>query len=35
MILSLMKPPYTVTEKKLALVDCISEKIIEIRFNHL
>lgn len=35
MILSMYKPPYTITEKIIALVASISEKIGEINANHL
>jgi Fic family protein len=35
MILSLMKPPYTITEKIMTLVASISEKIGEINATHL
>lgn len=35
MILSSMKPPYTITDKTLALVASISEKIGEINASHL
>lgn len=35
MILLRMKPPYTITEKILALVASISEKIGEINASHL